>query len=629
VTQTGTQRYDAAGNLTFQSTGKYDSTYQYDAKDQLMLETRLAKGASGAGSQFRRVDYDILGRPETIFGENGVQTGIKYNEWSKSLTYQVTGLPWPVGGFIAYGWTGAIGSLRRTVGGKTYSYSASNPDSCGRAQTHQFGFGAMSVQLDYVFNSAGTRSSVELKWSDASSSHLLKRTFNYYPDWLLKTVVAPDGNYGFIYQINGALTAWTTPRGHMTTLAYDERGELAEMHALRSNGVDEFQSWTQTAVPSGAPGEGKEWTSAFTINLAKGETPDTGSAIYSSITTYGADGRPASVSRTRSGTALGGDVHSDLSFTYQSGQSSQITENHTFPSDPSKNYAVKRHVVDASNSLMMNSSLVMNPAAQKPEPPLETAANGGTTQIKDAWGRTVTVISRSFFSPDTIKQKLANVFASSWFSQQQWLQQTQTMTHDELGRLVYIRSTSDTLAASTGKSTVKNPGGFAENWLLHGLDNLVGARLDVVSTPIDTTTVTNPNSPPLIKTNYDMRLYVFDGNQLLAEFGATYSKAQSTYNQRLVRTYELGPGNSLRLAVNHHRDINGTWTQPPTFEHGVNSQRLSRGSHQYNLERLKRVKFAKTFQHIEHPFVFVRADDPNYLAILQERIPRPGTMSSA
>src|SRR5262249_40704286 len=156
--------------------------------------------------------------------------------------------------------------------------------------------------------------SMILRWNSTVSGVVneLKRSYEYYPDWLLKRTITADGNFDFAYQRNGALTAWTTARKQLNTMAFDERGEVSAVRALRSDGVTEFLNWAQTAVPAGMNGEGKEFQSFLTHTHTAEEEPDNGTTAYTSTTQYDSAGRPSSIDRSHSGNISGSAVSRSL-----------------------------------------------------------------------------------------------------------------------------------------------------------------------------------------------------------------------------------------------------------------------------------------------------------------------------
>lgn len=536
VDQTVEQRFDASGNLIFLSGPKFDSSYEYDARDQFVVERRAPKGV--ASSEFRRVEYDIIGRPKILRAPNGVVTEIDYSEQMRRATYRVTGLPSAIEGSVLYGWNGAVEGYSRTIDGKTYSFSASDPDSCGRHRIHQSWYEGLYGKIQFEYHPAGTRRSMEMSWgAHGAPGSPIKRNYEYHPDWLLKAVGTEEGRYEFSYQANGALSAWRSPKNLWSTFGFNAGGEASAMSAYRVDGAKRFLAWETSVQPAAAGGAGKEHETNAVFDHVAGETPNSGKTEYASESFYDSAGRLTSVARERSG---GGAkrIKRQVSFTYKPDGSLDVSrEEHEFPQSPSYDFIAERRSVETSRDQTYRNT---TPSG---EPTLRSAHCGTVVDDRDQYWRSVGVRSESLFSPDTYKNWLFG-----WLStQDKWMKNVQVLWRDELGRVMRAQSTPSMDAYD--HSTSENPGAFSESWLYHGLDGKIGARRDVGTTPMPGANYTFQN--------FEYRLYLYDGGELMAEIGRSHTTTKTDYQDRLVRYYELGPGKGLRLAVRHSRVIDG------------------------------------------------------------------------
>lgn len=539
VTQHVEQRFDPAGNLLFLSGTKFDSRYEYDAKDQFVVEHRKSKVTGGAEVEFRRVTCDILGRPVKMKAIGNVETAIRYFDDLNYLSYTVTGLQMPVSGSVAYGWNGGIRSLSRTVGSGAYDLYVSDLDSCGRARKYRSLYHGMQAELEYTFNPAGTRASMKLTWGDpkdAGHFGTFTRTFRYQPDWLAKSITTPEGDFEFAYQANGVPSAWKTPRGLWNEIAFDENGEAAALKAFRAGGASRFLEWAIARHPQGANGAGKERNCVVTFHHAAGERPDTGTTTYSSDTTYDAQGRPTDVTRVRTNPV----VRRLIGTSYKAdGSPDAIGELHDFPATPLRRFDVEKRIEEnaAGTQTFTSNTTGLDPTVR-------TAHISQAQTLRDAWGRPYRVVSGSLLDPDTFRNWLFG-----WIvSQEKWMVYDQVSARDELGRVFYVRGEPHSESAT--HSSTADRDALMESWLVHGVDGRLVGRTEAARTPVENQTY--------YFTNYEQRLYVYDGPELIAEVGRSPTSVKSDYHDRLVRYYDLGPGTGFRLSVNHRREIGGT-----------------------------------------------------------------------
>lgn len=534
---TTVQRFDPAGNLTFQSGRKFDVSFEYNALDHLTKETRTPAG--GQPVEFRSIEYDIFGRPVKKVVEGAITTTISYYEHTNSLGFKVTGGDQGATGGVTYAWNGQIQRYDRSpTNGLRYSVEASEPDALGRVKTISSSYGMLRGELEIEHYPAGTRKALVVRWWHSNDENdkpeEIRRTYEYHEDWQLKKViVSPSEAYEFAYQPSGGMSSWRTPRKHQNIVEYHAGGAVSSLHAKRKP-RESFLRFDTDFYGAGHPDVGKESTSVVQMYHDLHEPPPWGHTTYSSTTVYDARGLPQVIFRARQG--LGELVNRTVVNSHRpDGTIEASEEGHQFPDDPGSDFQVTRSFFDELGSRMT----VESAPRPKTDEVLRSLHSANQAYDRDAYGRATRLRIDALLSPGGV---------ASWFvDREKWLRSEYRVRRDELGRvheLVMDQSTCKPLAAiweSTGVHT--------RTRFVHGPFGEVSGRTTMVTHPVPGTTTR--------AASYDERLYLYDGADVVAEIGRRYPETRSFAPAALIRYYEIGPGSGFRLAVHHRRSIKG------------------------------------------------------------------------
>jgi hypothetical protein len=570
-TKTTTQRFDEVGNLTFLSGTDFDSNYEYDARDLMTSETRDPKNG-GASSTFRTIEYDVFGRPLVRTTEGGLTTEVHYDDAGLRLWYNTRGPGVGYYGAVTYHWNGEIAHYTRIryrnpgtwneENEVSYTVSSDAPDSMGRikkitSEYHYYvpgysGSVAILGELEYELNPAGTRKSMTVRWGGSQGmTSELRREYEYHPDWQLKELKIPGGgSYQFRYQPSGGLSSWTSPRGHESQLAYSREGVVKRLESWRNGSADPFLRARTDFHPPGQPNAGKEETSSvdffhsqhdgssgFWSSVAGhfvGPNPRTN---YSSKIEYDSRGRPWAVNRNRD-EGQGIDLERRVTTSYNpDGSVYAVSEHHQFPSSHLHGFYLER--LYKKSGLVHSTENTLSGTLE--DLLLSTYWNTQTSE-RDPWGRIRKLTLDSLVSPDTFWNQL--------FPSQSWTRYEQAIERDELGRVSYVRSSSATRADDPAAVWSPNPG-YTQAFLLHDGKSRVAGRTDRTYQVIPHT------SGVLADPTAEVRLYLYDGADIVAEIGRRVGYQGHTTAAHLVRYYEHGPGSDFRLAVIHDREIQG------------------------------------------------------------------------
>lgn len=521
------RRFDEEGNLLEVWGSEFRSRYTYDALDQLTSEERSYWSGPGWHT-IRTLRYDVFGRLRYRESENFVVVRYSYDDARGAIEARVgdsraaevtvrARLHWN-GDYALYERVHAdasIPSLRMQTG---------EPDRKGRVPWVMTAIDGMEGKVTTTHHPAGTR---WIRRIDAAGQTFTQGPYAYHPDWQVRSIDSGlGGRYTFRYRSSGALSSWRSPRGHEVVLGYGRYGGIAKVKAWRAGGGNAFAEGEVELFPHSEPAHPKERYSSLLLHHAPGEVPASDDSRYESIADYGASGLIEEIEHRRRGGA-GPYVVRQVSMRYGArGRPYRQTEEHRFPSDPTKNFTVIRRYDYNGQSTTIESGVAPEEAS------LVTQHAGRNASYADSDGRVYRIDDRNLIDPEVF---------SFVGDPKYWLHTIQTTDRDELGR---VERSTMRIATSRGddpegRTTWRETGHRNTATFVRGPDGRPVYRRVVVET-------TNENGDPVRLE--EARLFLYDGADVAAELKKEGSGA------RVLRVFEYGPAAGFRLNVRHDRD---------------------------------------------------------------------------